>query len=147
MLTKSTEYAIRALVFIQLQNWKGKRPGRIEIAREIEAPAQFTAKILQTLTRHKLVGSMKGRGGGFEFTDEQTSHTLYDIIIVMEGESCFTKCGFGLKNCDNDNPCPLHDQYINVRDNFYHLVKTETIHSLSLKIKEGKAVLNRLKFN
>ena len=36
MLTKSTEYAIRALVYIQLQNWNKIRPGAEEIAREIE---------------------------------------------------------------------------------------------------------------
>ena len=77
MLVKSTEYAIRALVYIQLQNWNKKRPGVIEIAKEIEAPAAYSAKILQTLTRHKLVDSMKGRGGGFFLTMElRTLHYI-----------------------------------------------------------------------
>ena len=61
MLTKSSKYAIRALVYIQLQNWNKQRPGADEIAREIEAPEAFLAKILQTLTKHKLLDSMKGR--------------------------------------------------------------------------------------
>ncbi len=67
MLSKSSEYAIRALVFIQLCNWEKKRPGVGEIAKEIEAPEAYTAKILQTLTKNKLLDSMKGRGGGFFF--------------------------------------------------------------------------------
>ncbi|RKD89768.1 RrF2 family transcriptional regulator [Mangrovibacterium diazotrophicum] len=145
MLSKSTEYAIRALVFVQLKNWEQKRPGVGEIAKEIEAPEAYTAKILQTLTKNKLMDSMKGRGGGFFFNDNQSNLTLYDVIHVVEGDACFHKCGFGLKQCNNDNPCPLHEQYKIVRDGFFEIVKTETIQSLSEKIKQGEAVLNRLK--
>lgn len=144
MLTKSTEYAIRALVYVQLQNWLKKRPGVEEIAREIEAPEAFSGKILQTLTKHKLLDSMKGRGGGFFFDENESHLTLYDVIHVMEGDACFHKCGFGLKNCNNENPCPLHDRYIEVRDGFYNIVKSETINSLAKKILEGSAVLNRM---
>jgi Rrf2 family protein len=144
MLTKSTEYAIRALVYVQLQNWLKKRPGVEEIAREIEAPEAFSGKILQTLTKHKLLDSMKGRGGGFFFDENESHLTLYDVIHVMEGDACFHKCGFGLKNCNNENPCPLHDKYIAIRDGFYNIVKSETINSLARKILEGNAVLNRM---
>lgn len=143
MLAKATEYAIRALVYVQLQNWNNKRPGGIEIAREIEAPQAFTAKILQILTRHKFLESMKGRGGGFFFPENQSHSTLYDVVHVMEGDGCFHKCGFGLKNCTNNSPCPLHDRYVVVRNNFFDLAKTDTIASLSTKIVEGTAILNR----
>lgn len=144
MLTKTTEYAIRALVYIQLQNWNKKRPGVSEIAKEIEAPEAFSGKILQTLTKHKLLDSMKGRGGGFFFADNESRLTLYDVIHVMEGDACFHKCGFGLKNCSSENPCPLHDKYAEVRDGFFNIVKTETINSLAKRILEGNAVLNRI---
>ena len=143
MLTKSTEYAIRAMVYVQLKNGEGKRPGVVEIAREIEAPEAFSAKILQTLTRHQLLDSAKGRGGGFFFNDEQTELSLYKIIHVMEGDGCFHRCGFGLKSCNNENPCPLHEQYKVVRDSFYDIVRKESIQSLSEKIKKGEAVLKR----
>ncbi len=143
MLSKSTEYAIRALVFIQLRNWLQKRPGVSEIAKEIEAPEAYTAKILQSLTKNKLVDSMKGRGGGFFFNENQSNLTLYDVIHVIEGDACFHKCGFGLKQCNNENPCPLHEKYKVVRDGFFEIVKTETIKALSEKIVQGEAVLNR----
>lgn len=144
MLSKSTEYAIRSLIFIQLENWKQRHPGVIEIAREIETPPAFTAKILQVLTRHHLVSSMKGRGGGFFFTDDVEQLTLYDVIHVMEGDGLFRRCGIGLKNCSNENPCPIHDDYMKVRDEMNHIVKTETIYSLALKVASGQAVLNRI---
>jgi len=144
MLSKATEYAIRALVFIQLQNLKGRRPGVPETAREIEAPVAFTAKILHTMTRHGLLKSMKGRGGGFFFENNRTDLTLYKVILVMQGEDIFTSCGFGLKNCSDENPCPLHDQFIRLREGFLELAHSETIFSLAQKIEKGHAVLNRL---
>lgn len=144
MLLRATEYAIRALVFIQLRNWEDKRPGVVEIAKEIEAPKAFSAKILQTLSRHQLIESMKGRGGGFFFPDNKSNLTLYDVILKMEGDVCFNKCGFGLKACDSDNPCPLHDKYMVINDLFCELVKTETIASISKNILDGNAVLNRI---
>lgn len=147
MLARSTEYAIRALVYIQLQNWMRKRPGVIEIAREIEAPQAYSAKILQTLTRHRLVHSMKGRGGGFFFNDGTSNTTLYDVILVMEGDACFKKCGFGLKFCNEIKPCPLHERYIVVRNEFLNIAKTESIQSISRKIMEGKAYLNSTVLN
>jgi len=142
MLSKSTEYAIRALVFIQLCNWERKRPGVGEIAKEIEAPLAYTAKILQTLTKNTLLNSMKGRGGGFFFDENQSNLTLYDVIHVMEGDASFHKCGFGLIQCNDKNPCPFHDKYKVLRDGFFEIVKTETIESLSEKIRHGDAVLN-----
>lgn len=144
MLSKSTEYAIRAMVYIQLRNWKEKRVGVVEIAHEIEAPVAYSAKILQMLTKHKLLESMKGRGGGFFFNKNLADISIYDVIHIMEGDACFNKCGFGLKDCNNDNPCPMHNEYIEVRERFYNIVKSESIQSLARKIIEGKAVLNRL---
>lgn len=141
MLTKSTEYAIRALVYIQVQNWEEKRPGVNEIAKEIESPTAFTAKILQTLTKHTLIESSKGRGGGFYFDNKKEELTLYKVIVILEGDSCFKKCGFGLKNCSDINPCPLHDRYIKVRSEFLNIAETETIQTISKKIVDGKAFL------
>ena len=144
MLSKTTEYAIRALVYVYIQNQNGKRPGYKEIAKEIDSPEQFTAKVLQNLTRAALVSSMKGRGGGFFFESSITALSLYEIIRVIEGEKLFTKCGFGLKSCDCENPCPLHNDYLPVREGFYNVVKNNTIQSLANKISEHKAILARL---
>ena len=143
MLGKATEYAIRALVYIYMQNQAGKRPGFREISKKINSPEQFTAKILQNLAREKLVRSMKGRGGGFFFDHPAALLPLYEVIRVVEGESFFNKCGFGLKRCNSENPCPLHDEYSPVRERFFSLVKNVTIQSLAAKIYDNKGVLTR----
>ena len=142
MLSKSSEYAIRAMVSVQLQNWENQRPGVGDVAEHIEAPVAFTAKILQVLTKNKLLRSAKGRGGGFFFSDEDEDVTLFQIIGVVEGEGIFHRCGFGMKNCSDENPCPLHGQYRTVRDGYEKIVKNATIRSLAAKIRDGEAVLN-----
>jgi Rrf2 family protein len=143
MLTRSTEYAIRALIYVQLQNWKELRPGVSEIALEIEAPTAFTAKILHQLTSRGILESMKGRGGGFFFTDNTSDLSLHQVIILMEGDRLFTKCGIGLKNCNDDNPCPVHERYVSLRSELLEMTHSETVGSLAQKIIQGKAVLNR----
>jgi Rrf2 family protein len=142
MLSKSSEYAIRAMVSVQLQNWENKRPGVGDVAEHIEAPVPFTAKILQILTRTKLLRSAKGRGGGFFFSDEDEDVTLFQIIRVVEGESIFHRCGFGMKDCNDGNPCPLHDQYGEVKAGYERIVKNATISVLAARIRDGEAVLN-----
>ena len=143
MVGKTSEYAIRALVFVFMQNQAGKRPGFKEIAKKINSPEQFTAKILQKLAREQFVSSAKGRGGGFFFDQPVVPLNLYDVIRVLEGELFFSKCGFGLEHCNCENPCPMHDDYYPVREGFFNMVKNVTIQSLASKIHEQKGVLTR----
>lgn len=143
MISKSSEYAIRALVYIAIQNRKGKKPGFREVSKEIDAPEPFTAKILQTLTRHDLLNSTKGRGGGFFFSEDDKSLSLYEVVRTIEGEKVFRHCIFGLKNCSDKKPCPVHEKYAAIRDKLTRMFNEESIQSLASKISEGKAVLNR----
>ena len=106
MFKKETEYALRALVYIQLQNNVERRPGIAEIASEIETPQSFTAKILQRLVKQGFVQSLKGINGGFFFDSEKAELPLKDVIVSIEGNALFSGCGFGLKHCDESNPCP-----------------------------------------
>ena len=133
MFNKETEYSLRGLVYIQTQNMKKRRPGTVEIAKEIEAPPYFTAKILQQLVREGFVESIKGKGGGFFFDPDKPDLPLADLIEAVEGGSAFSGCGFGLKHCDENNPCPLHEKYAPVRDSLNKLLSEETIQSLAGK--------------
>ena len=135
MFKKETEYALRALVYIKSENKKGRLAGIAEIAREIEAPQFFTAKILQRLAKHGFVMSRKGRGGGFFFDPGKPAVPIRDVIIAVEGDEIFIGCGFGLKFCDENNPCPLHNRYAPIRNRINRLTSRETIQSLAKKTK------------
>ncbi len=146
MFNKETEYALRGLVYIQVQNLKDHRPGIAEITEAIDAPQHFTAKILQRLVKHGFVESLKGKGGGFYFDKKKPDLILSKIIFAIEGGSSFSGCGFGLKHCDDKNPCPLHDKFGPIRDALSKLVTEESVQSLARKTVGKKQVrLNLLK--
>ena len=143
MFNKETEYALRGLVYIQLCNYKGQRPGIAEIAREIDAPPFYTAKILQRLVRIGFIHSIKGKGGGFFFEPESNDLPLKDVILTTEGDALLTGCGFGLKECDEKNPCPVHDRFFPVREGIQRLVSEETIQSLAQRTRDKNASIRR----
>lgn len=134
MFNKETEYALRGLVYIKLQNLKSRRPGTAEVAKEIDAPPFYTAKILQRLVRAGFLRSMKGKGGGFFFEPGKPEIPLKQLIAAIEGDSSFAGCGFGLKHCDTNNPCPLHEKYALVRESINKMVSEETVQGLAEKV-------------
>jgi Rrf2 family protein len=134
MFNKETEYALRGLVYIKLQNLKERRPGTAEIAKEIDAPQFYTAKILQRLVRAGFLESLKGKGGGFFFDPEKPDLQLVSLISATEGDKSYSGCGFGLKHCDEKNPCPLHEKYTLIRASINKLISEETVQSLAEKV-------------
>ncbi|MCU0457451.1 MAG: Rrf2 family transcriptional regulator [Bacteroidales bacterium] len=133
MFNRETEYALRALVHIQLQNYDDRRPGGKEIAQETGAPYYYTAKILQRLVRQGLLCSLKGKGGGFYFDKGKPDLMIRDLILAIEGEKKITGCVFGLTKCDEKHPCPFHDQYAPIREAMARLVSGESIQSVAKK--------------
>jgi len=130
---KETEYALRGLVYIQIQNQEGRSPGISEISSEIETPQHYMAKILQRLVRLGFIQSVKGKNGGYSFNAKKPDLSLKEVIVSIEGDELFNGCGFGLNHCDENNPCPLHFSYAPIRDALTRLVDEETIQSLAGK--------------
>jgi Rrf2 family protein len=141
MFNKETEYALRGLVYIKLQNLKQRRPGTAEIAKEIDAPPFFTAKILQRLVKAGFLESLKGKGGGFFFDPDKPDLQLFKLITATEGNKSFSGCGLGLKNCSKENPCPLHEKYAPIREAMNKMVKDETVQSLAVKIHKKENLI------
>ncbi|MBK7134092.1 MAG: Rrf2 family transcriptional regulator [Bacteroidales bacterium] len=144
MFNKETEYALRGLVYIKLQNLKNRRPGTAEIAKEIEAPPFYTAKILQRIVRVGLLESLKGKGGGFFFDENKPDLPLVKLITATEGDKSFSGCGFGLKHCNENNPCPLHEKYAPIRYSINKLVSEETVQSLAEKVYKKELSLTEI---
>jgi Rrf2 family protein len=134
MFNKETEYALRGLVYIKLQNLKERRPGTSEVAKEIEAPLFFIAKILQRLVRFGFLKSLKGKGGGFFFDPDKPDLPIINLISAIEGDRSFSGCSYGLKQCDSNNPCPLHEKYIPIKEALNKLITEETVQSLAEKV-------------
>lgn len=145
MFSKSCEYGIRAIIYIASENEKGEKVGICEICKNIEAPEHFTAKILQILSRNKIVSSQKGVHGGFFIDDFQKDIRLIDVVTAIDGKALFTGCGLGLKQCSEANPCPLHNKFKAIRNDIKRMLEETSIDELARNLKKGKAVLKTIR--
>lgn len=143
MFNKETEYALRGLVYIKSRNLLNRRPGIEEIAKEIDAPRFYIAKILQRLVREGFLESLKGKGGGFFFNPDKPELKLEDLIKATEGDRLFSGCGFGLKECSDENPCPLHEKYAPIRESILKLVSNDSVQSLAEKVMRNEIKMKR----
>ncbi|CDF79950.1 transcriptional regulator, Rrf2 family [Formosa agariphila KMM 3901] len=123
---------------------EGRRVSPKEIAKEIDSPEAFTAKILQALARNNVVNSIKGAHGGFEINkDEIKTVKLSDIVDAIDGDNIYKGCGLGLKECDETKPCPMHDKFKSVRDELRLMLESTDLEALALDIKLGETFLKR----
>ena len=143
MFSKTCEYAIRAIIFIAHGSKDGRKVAIKEIARNIDAPEYFIAKILQNLVRTGLVQSSKGPTGGFFLDSESLKYSLADIVKAVDGDKLFTGCGMGLDYCDESKPCPVHDEFKKLRTQVWKMLNGAKIGALHDKLEDNMAFLKR----
>ncbi|MBB4808273.1 Rrf2 family protein [Chryseobacterium defluvii] len=127
MFSKTCEYALRALIYIAQQSKNGDRIGIKDISKGIGSPEYFIAKILQDLSRKGFVHSVKGPNGGFYMDNKNLDLTIADIVREIDGDKLFSGCGLGLEQCSETHPCPIHDQFKNIRNNIREMLEQSKI--------------------
>ena len=131
MLSKTSEYAIRALIYIAYKSKDGSKLGIKEVAEEIDSPVHFTGKILQTLAKQGLISSTKGPNGGFFIEAEAAPVPLMQVIHAIDGKKIFNGCVLGLKYCSDVHPCPIHDEYKSARTKLLKMFNERTIQDIT----------------
>lgn len=141
MFSKSCEYAFRAIIFLSSRNTSSPVVKIQEIAEAIQAPMHYTSKVLQSLSREGIVGSLKGPGGGFFVDGTHAKIPLLEIVRVIDGDKVFSGCAIGLIPCSEKNPCPLHERFKAVRDDLKKMLSACTIKELTDDLYSGKLKL------
>lgn len=141
MLSKTCEYAIRALIYTAQQTNEGHRVGVKDVAKGIDSPEYFIAKILQEMVRKNFLQSTKGPTGGFHLSEENLSNSLAVIVRQFDGDKIFNGCALGLKQCSEKNPCPLHNQFKEIRNGLKNMLESTTIKMLVDKLESKKVFL------
>ncbi len=127
VFSKTCEYAMRAVFFIAHKAERGSRVGVKEIAEGIGSPEPFLARILQDLSRKRIIKSVKGPHGGFYVDDENLALPLATIVEAIDGNSLYTGCAMGLPYCSEEKPCPLHNRFKAIRGDIHNLLHNTTI--------------------
>ena len=141
MFTKACEYAIRAVLFIAMKSVDGSRLGIPEIARAIDSPVPFTAKILQTLVRKKIISSIKGPNGGFYLDPKAKPIPINAVVKAIDGDDVLSSCALGLKKCSDSFLCPVHHEVKLYKDKLKEVFKDTSIQSAARDVLQGKAYL------
>lgn len=142
MFSKTCEYAIRATIYIASESSAGKRCGIRDIARKIESPEPFTAKILQRLVKADIIKSIKGNGGGFEIEKVQLKQIKVDQLVkAIDGNDLFDRCSLGLHDCSDKQPCPFHHKYKPLRENLKKTLKETSLLDLISEFNTGDTFL------
>lgn len=139
MLSNTSRYAIRALIYLAIHINEKKKIGIKKISDDLEIPSPFLGKIMQTLAKQKVLISTKGPNGGFGIADKMQNISLYDIIKIIDGDDLFDRCLITNKTCTDltGNPCTLHSHYESIRASITKMFSEHTIAKLAKEFKKS----------
>jgi len=120
MLSKKTQYAIKALVILG-KNY-GKQPMQIlRIAQEDKIPKKFLEQILLELRNAGLLVSKKGAGGGYSLNKDPNEIFLTQVLRITGGPIALLPCvslNFyqRCEECIDEKTCGIRDVFTDVRN-------------------------------
>lgn len=134
MLSKKTQYAFKALMYLSQQMDQG--PILIaEISRKKKIPLKFLENILLEMKKEGILDSKKGKGGGYFLAKEPQKIVLADVMRLIEGPISLLPCVslHFYKKCENchEENCGLRDVLIQVRDANLAILEHRTVYDLT----------------
>ena len=135
LLTKHSDYAVRALLVIAQQ--KGARVSSSTIARAEHIPLQFLRHILRKLAEQGLIDAKEGVNGGFTLARAAAKIKVADVIEVFQGPVSFTECMLRAHPCINRATCPLRRQLARIENMVISTFSGITIASLLKDVEHG----------
>ena len=144
MLSKSCEYALRAIVYISCNASVEHKLGFKEVAEKLDIPSAYMGKILQKLTKNGVIKGVKGPNGGFYLRESCKETKLIRVVEVIDGLDYFTKCGLGLHECSETRPCPVHNELKVFRDGVAAVFAKKSINDMVQSIQAGEAFIQNV---
>jgi Rrf2 family protein len=134
MLSKKTKYGIKALTFLGKQ--KDNTPVAIaSISKSENISLKFLESILLTLRKNGILGSKKGKGGGYYLLKSPSDIPMTAIMRILEGPISMVPCvslNFYEKcaDCPDESACAVHNLMIQVRDNTLDVFRNTSLADL-----------------
>ncbi len=135
LYSRAGQYAVQAVLLLALQP-EGKLLRIKEIGEQLDIPGPFLAQIFHKLAKFGVLFSMKGPTGGFRLAKPSDEIRISDIIEGVEGKVNTDECVMGLKECSPDSPCPFHDKWTQIRDDFRALLFDQKLSELTATFKQ-----------
>jgi Rrf2 family protein len=132
MLTLTSEYALRALIYLTQHAQEWPIPGR-RIAEGAEIPAKYLSKVLGDLVRCGVLDSSPGKHGGFRLRRSPKETRLFDVLAPFE-QFERKRCPFGNQACSEENPCFAHHRWKRVLDAERRFLQETSVHDVTQSV-------------
>jgi Rrf2 family protein len=145
LLSKKAKYAIIGLIHLAKRYEKG--PILIkEIAEEEGIPQKFLEAILLDLKNAGVLGSKKGKGGGYYLLKDPSEVNLAQIMRIFDGPIALIPCVTYVyyekcEECKDEETCAIRKVFKDVRDATVAILKKATLKEL-IKI-ENKLIAEK----
>lgn len=135
MLSRKTKYGIKALIYIAKQD-KSMPILISEISEKENISKKFLETILLDLKKIGLLGSKKGKGGGYYLLKDPKDISVANIIRFLDGPIALLPCvslNFYEKcdDCPDEEACALNKLMIQVRDNALNVLENKSLADLA----------------
>ena len=134
MLSKRTKYGIKAMVYLAR---KGQQdPVNIaEISEKENISRKFLESILLTLKKNGILGSKKGKFGGYYLLKSPSEIKMSSILRILEGPIAMVPCvslNFYEKceDCPDEDICTVNALMTEVRDSTLGILNNNTLADL-----------------
>jgi Rrf2 family protein len=128
LITRDTDYALRALCFIAREN--DKVVPASQLVQKLKIPRPFLRKILQILHKKDILRSYKGIGGGFLLARPANKIFLAALIEIFQGPLKLNECFFKKMVCPHTHKCVLKKKIDSIEQYVVRNLKSITIASL-----------------
>ncbi len=130
MLSKKTQYAFHALTYLA-ENLENGPVLISQISKERHISLKFLENILLELKKAGLLGSKKGKGGGYYLIKPPEEVKLAKVIRMLDGPIALLPCVSlnyyeKCENCQEDI-CGLNTVMAEVRDNTLKVLEKKTL--------------------
>jgi Rrf2 family protein len=110
-LTRAADYGVRVMVHLATLP-AHERALLPALAKATGAPESFLSKVLQALSRAKLIRSRRGPAGGFEISARGRQATMREVIEGIDGPIFLNVCLISKRACGREAWCPAHPVWI-----------------------------------
>ncbi|MFH1352374.1 MAG: Rrf2 family transcriptional regulator [bacterium] len=135
LLTKETDYVVRAVMNLAVNNKNGFISSR-EIADNEKIPFPFLRRILQRLIKEGIVESKEGIAGGVKLNVRPGAVRISDLIKIFQGDIKISQCMFRNRLCENRRKCVLRRRLLKIEEKLAREFEKITVGSLLRDLKK-----------
>jgi Rrf2 family protein len=134
LITRDTDYAVRAVCHIA--KFQGRPVSVDELVVSLKIPRAFSRKILQALSKNKILKSFRGKSGGFMLNAPIEEIYLTNIMKIFQKRGKINECIFKKRVCPNIKKCILRKKLIKIEKYIFSEMSHINMYSLLYRQKD-----------